>query len=144
MATGLPVQLRLTAPLGSKQTRARFSRSTCAPPRAGVAPDLRPYTVRKGDTLDTIAQKRGLAVKDVVSYNKKITAKSAPALLGDRARHLTSARQAWLSPGRPYCCPRSNFQRCAAGALWRAALALRDSPSAPALAHALTRGSAAA
>ena len=51
-----------------------------AVPRCNYAPSLRPYTVRKGDTLDSVAKKRGLSPAEVVKYNaKSLTVKSACA-----------------------------------------------------------------
>ena len=40
---------------------------------------VRPYTVRKGDTLDTIASKRKMSVSEVRKYNKKLGDGSALA-----------------------------------------------------------------
>ena len=49
-------------------------------PSCNYAPSLRPYTVRKGDTLDSVAKKRGLSPSEVVKYNAKaLTVKSACA-----------------------------------------------------------------
>lgn len=41
---------------------------------------FRPYTIRKGDTLESIAQKRGLKVSDLEKYNKGLKEKGAPPL----------------------------------------------------------------
>jgi len=37
--------------------------------RAGAQPAMRPYTLRKGDTLETIAQKRGMSVDEIRKCN---------------------------------------------------------------------------
>ena len=37
--------------------------------RAAAQPAMRPYTLRKGDTLETIAQKRGMSVDEIRKCN---------------------------------------------------------------------------
>ena len=54
---------------------ASARRSSLARGRAAVAvrasgqPAMRPYTLRKGDTLETIAQKRGMSVDEIRKCN---------------------------------------------------------------------------
>jgi len=55
----------------------RFAPRTSAPGVATCA--MRPYTVRKGDTLDSIASKRSMRVEDVKKYNKSLKADGALA-----------------------------------------------------------------
>jgi LysM repeat protein len=69
--------------LAAPRRVSRAVRHTAAP-HANYTPSLRPYTVRKGDTLDSIAKKRELSVKEVVQYNAK-------------SLKETSAFAAWLS-----------------------------------------------
>lgn len=87
MAAGLPVQLRLPALAGGAGARAPPLRAARLAPRAGAS-NLRPYTIRKGDTLESIAQKRGLSVKEVVGYNKNAKLSTTSAPLGPRASAL--------------------------------------------------------
>jgi len=87
MAAGLPVQLRLPALAGGARARAPPPRVARIAPRAGAS-NLRPYTIRKGDTLESIAQKRGLSVKEVVGYNKNAKLSTTSAPLGPRASAL--------------------------------------------------------
>lgn len=49
----------------------------------GVSPRRdRPYTIRKGDTLESIAQKRGLKVSDLEKYNKGLSEKGVRTATG--------------------------------------------------------------
>ena len=45
-------------------------------------PNLRPYTLRKGDTLETIAQKRSMKVDEIRKINSKLSS-GAEAKVGD-------------------------------------------------------------
>lgn len=74
----LNVQLR-AAPGGVavvRRVRARAAPAAAA--RAEWAASLRPYTIRRGDTLESIAAKRGLEVKELHRYNKNLSTKGAP------------------------------------------------------------------
>jgi hypothetical protein len=82
MATSTSLGVQLRAPAASAALRrasgVRASARVAAPaPRAEYTSSLRPYTIRKGDTLDSIAKKRGLSVKDLNQYNKNLSAKGA-------------------------------------------------------------------
>ena len=50
--------------------------------RAQGNPNLRPYTLRKGDTLETIAQKRSMKVDEIRKINSKLSS-GAEAKVGD-------------------------------------------------------------
>lgn len=107
-ASGLQVQLRAPcAPALRARASARVPRSLPAAPRASYAPALRPYTIRKGDTLDSIAKKRGLTLKDLTQYNKTLTEKSATErwLRATPARSRTLPRTAKVEPGQTILLP---------------------------------------
>ena len=100
----LPVQLR--APARSTGGRVqRFSRALSVT-QAGISPSssLRPYTVRKGDTLESIAQKRGLTVTEVGSYNKKMDTKGALCCRSRLVALLTPLAAA-VQPGQTILLP---------------------------------------
>ncbi len=129
-AAGMQVQLRApSAPaLRAPRATAAGARSPAVAPRANYAPSLRPYTIRKGDTLESIAKKRGLTLKDLTQYNKKLTEKSASrlarrlccCLVLTRAPAACCEQPRW-SRARPSCCPRSSCRTCVPAAWrWRA------------------------
>jgi hypothetical protein len=134
----LGAQLRLPAAGALRRASgARAAACVLAAPRAEYTTSLRPYTIRKGDTLDSIAKKRGLEVKDLNQYNKNLSAKGARCAravgattalrsagccvarsarqLRARARALTrrARAQAARTRARPSCCPRSSCLTCA-------------------------------
>jgi hypothetical protein len=87
MATSTSLGVQLRAPAASAALRrasgVRASARVAAPaPRAEYTSSLRPYTIRKGDTLESIAKKRGLSVKDLNQYNKNLSAKGAEPARG--------------------------------------------------------------
>lgn len=62
---------------GMRRRSTRFAPRTRAPGVATCA--MRPYTVRKGDTLESIASKRSMRVEDVKKYNKSLRGEEALA-----------------------------------------------------------------
>ena len=71
------MQLR-AAPGGvAAARRVRVCAAPALAARADWAASLRPYTIRRGDTLESIAAKRGLEVKELHRYNKNLGAKGA-------------------------------------------------------------------
>jgi hypothetical protein len=71
------VQLRAPGAPLLRAAPARAAARTVAAPRAEYTSSLRPYTIRKGDTLESIAKKRGLSIKELQQYNKDLTTKGA-------------------------------------------------------------------
>lgn len=53
--------------------RVTASRVACS----AASTPLRPYTLRKGDTLESIASKRGLTIAEMQSYNKDLMSPGA-------------------------------------------------------------------
>jgi LysM repeat protein len=83
------------------------SRGVRTAPKANYTPSLRPYTVRKGDTLDSVAKKRGLSPAEVVKYNaKSLTVKSACAA----GLQSASVHPPGNEPDPPLACPPSTAQ----------------------------------
>lgn len=62
----------LQAPCPSVAGKHRVSRSQVVTQAYQFDVSVRPYTLRKGDTVSTIAQKRGLTVQQVISINPDV------------------------------------------------------------------------
>mmetsp|Transcript_18534 Transcript_18534/g.60381 ORF Transcript_18534/g.60381 Transcript_18534/m.60381 type:complete len:211 (+) Transcript_18534:13-645(+) len=52
--------------------RRSVNRSPRVCVRASDLPGVRPYTVRKGDTFDSVAQKRGITANELLRLNKRV------------------------------------------------------------------------
>ena len=73
----------LTQTRSNPRTRAP-TRVLTVKTRASGQSNLRPYTLRKGDTLETIAQKRSISLEEIKKINSKInTASGKEVKVGD-------------------------------------------------------------
>jgi len=94
-SSALGVQLRAPGAPLLRAAPARSAARAVAVPRAEYTSSLRPYTIRKGDTLDSISKKRGLSIKELQQYNKDLTSVGASASQGLlRARSAVRATAA--------------------------------------------------
>ena len=66
----------------ARRAAPRAPRARRVVTRAQGNPNLRPYTLRKGDTLETIAQKRSMKVDEIRKINSKLSS-GAEAKVGD-------------------------------------------------------------